>query len=268
MSLKVLVSEDEEPWREHILAETLRRKGYTVRTAASIDETVHILHREFFHIVIVDLSFSEDHTVFEGRRTMQLLKTLEEGTKSIVLTAWGTVDAAVEALKDFQVFDFLQKGKGFEIEKLVSTVKKAADEVKISAMNYRLGIPVETVLCGFRLRDIASTIGEKEGEIRWLVLNLMNEALPAIFSDTQGELIQTGVGRVFKRPFWSRMLGLALVIAFGSPEAAHLFCSDFGTVVKRSNTPKAVGCLLGASDLSFDDFPKPARLRVEHGTEQ
>lgn len=254
MTIKVLVSDDEEIWREDVIGDTLRNLGYDVRTASTIEETIHILHREFFHVVTIDLSFSEDHSIAEGKQTMHLLNSLNEGTKAIVLTGYGTVDMAVEALKEFKVFHFLQKGDSFEERSFIDIVQEAVRQVKIAMINHRLTISPEELVSGFRIHDIASQVGAKETNIKWVILNLVNDVIPAILSEEKGELIRTDSGTLFSRSLWSRMLGEPLRIVFGSRVAIERLSHSADDIVRSNSPENVVGMLIKARDMHFEDF--------------
>lgn len=257
MSIKILVSDDNPTWREVVLGDVLKEQGYIVKTAATIDDTLELINRDFFHVVTVDLMFSKDHSIVEGRRTMELLKKLNEGTKAIVLTGHGTVNLAVESLKEFEVYNFLQKGENeFDDEKFLEVVKNAAKEVTVSAVNYKLTVPVQKIIEGYSLHDLSAKLGEKEGEIRWLLLNMTNDYSPIIFSSKHGELSKNEKGYIFTRNLWSRMIGGAITIMLGSSDALQERLSDETNIIYKTTTDKCAGYVLANRTDGFSSYYK------------
>lgn len=113
---KILVVDDEEGIRSFI-AEVLEMEGYHVTTASDGLEAAQILQNQNFALVITDLRMPR----MTGLELLQKVHTEKPDTLVIVLTAHGTVDVAVEAMK-LGAFDFLQKplGSPGELRKLVS----------------------------------------------------------------------------------------------------------------------------------------------------
>lgn len=103
----ILVVDDDESIR-HALVERIRHWGHLTREAHDGEEALETAAREEFDLVFLDLSMP-------GRGGMEVLKTWAEagyGADVIVLTAHGSVDAAVEAIR-LGAADFLQKPADF-----------------------------------------------------------------------------------------------------------------------------------------------------------
>lgn len=99
----MLVVDDEQYVRDS-LALILTRKSYTVRTAASCEEALSRGVLEGLDAVITDLKMSGD----DGLKLLRELKKESPDLPVILLTAYGTVNSAVEAMKS-GAYDFLQK---------------------------------------------------------------------------------------------------------------------------------------------------------------
>jgi two-component system response regulator FlrC len=100
---RILVVDDEEGIRE-FLVEALELDGHQVHSARDGREALDALARRGYDLVLTDLTMP----VLDG---MQLLRTIREQqpeTQVVVLTAHGSVNKAVEAMKS-GAFDFLQK---------------------------------------------------------------------------------------------------------------------------------------------------------------
>ena len=95
---------DDEPDLRTLYELTLVREGYTVDTAGSVEEAWSLLSERGFSAVITDLRLPDGSG-------LELLQRLEEGgraEKAIVITAYGSPQGAVEALKS-GAYDYLTK---------------------------------------------------------------------------------------------------------------------------------------------------------------
>ena len=100
---RVLVVDDEEGIRTFIAA-VLKGQGMAVTQASDGDEAAAILDKRTFHLVLSDLKMP-------GRDGMAILgkvRAEHPGTEVIILTAHGTVENAVQAMK-LGAFDYLSK---------------------------------------------------------------------------------------------------------------------------------------------------------------
>lgn len=101
--LKILVVDDEEGIRSYI-AEVLEMEGYQVSTAADGEEANRLLQESDYTLLLTDLKMPN----MDGMELLQVVKQRQPNLSVIVLTAHGTVDTAVEAMK-LGAFDFLSK---------------------------------------------------------------------------------------------------------------------------------------------------------------
>ncbi|MBX7055769.1 MAG: sigma-54 dependent transcriptional regulator [Pyrinomonadaceae bacterium] len=113
----ILVVDDEKNQRE-ILETILSGEGYDVTTASSGEAAMKFVETRRFDLVLTDLQMT-------GMSGLDLLRELTNFDKSIIvilLTAHGTVDSAVDALR-LGAFEYLQKP--YDSEKLLETVSRA-----------------------------------------------------------------------------------------------------------------------------------------------
>ena len=78
----------------------LKGEGFETRTAESPKEVVEAVRHGEFDAALIDLNYTRDTT--SGREGLDLLRELTEvdpGLPVIVMTAWGSVDSAVEAMR-------------------------------------------------------------------------------------------------------------------------------------------------------------------------
>jgi two-component system, NtrC family, response regulator AtoC len=100
---RVLVVDDEEGIRE-FLAEVLEGAGHEVTETADGEAALSVLGRLGFDLMITDLKMPG----MSGLTLFERARQLDPNLEVIVLTAHGSVDAAVQAMK-LGAFDFLQK---------------------------------------------------------------------------------------------------------------------------------------------------------------
>lgn len=119
----ILVVDDEKNQRE-ILETILSGEGYDVTTASSGEAAMKFVADRHFDLVLTDLKMT-------GMSGLDLLKELTDFDKSIIvilLTAHGTIDSAVDALR-LGAFEYLQKP--YDSEKLLDTVSRALKKLTI-----------------------------------------------------------------------------------------------------------------------------------------
>src|SRR5436189_2277381 len=117
----ILVVDDEKNQREH-LETILSGEGYAVTTASSGEAAMKFVADRYFDLVLTDLKMT-------GMSGLDLLKQLTDFDRSIIvilLTAHGTIDSAVDALR-LGAFEYLQKP--YDSEKLLDTVSRALNKL-------------------------------------------------------------------------------------------------------------------------------------------
>ncbi len=117
MSDEILVVDD-EPQMLIAIQETLRRKSYQVTTAASGVEALCRMKERFFRLLITDMRMPE----VSGLDLLKKVRATSPQTPVILLTAYGTIENAVEAMKH-GAFDYLLKP--FSSESLEQVVRRA-----------------------------------------------------------------------------------------------------------------------------------------------
>jgi DNA-binding NtrC family response regulator len=113
---------DDEPQMLIAVNETLRRSGYSVTTAGSGMEAIRRLKEKYYQLVITDMRMPE----LSGLDLLRKVKSMAPQTPVILLTAYGTVGNAVDAMRD-GAYDYLLKP--FSSESLESVVRRALDSV-------------------------------------------------------------------------------------------------------------------------------------------
>jgi len=116
---KILVVDDKQMMRDSVAA-TLQRAGYQVITASDGDAALKMMARHRPAAVISDLKMPE----MDGLELLSRIRDADDQLPMVLMTAYGTVDAAVQAMKN-GAFDFIQKP--FEGQQLVMTMRRAIE---------------------------------------------------------------------------------------------------------------------------------------------
>ncbi len=119
VSDRILVVDDEVNMRA-LFKKILSKEGYQVETVSSGDEAVKLLEKDRFDLVVSDLKMPG----MDGFELLKKVKEISPQPPFILLTAYGTVDSAVAAMKQ-GAFDYLTKPVNNDEVKLV--IKKALD---------------------------------------------------------------------------------------------------------------------------------------------
>ena len=132
MPKRILIVDDEPSIRK-VLQAHLRRADYLTRIASDGAEAISILHKENFELLISDLRMPG----VDGMELLGYCRTNFPGLPVILITAHGTVDSAVEAIK-LGAYDYITKP--FDQAELQQIISKAlateeADRAKLGAGN-------------------------------------------------------------------------------------------------------------------------------------
>src|SRR5271166_3436821 len=90
----LLIVEDEAKMRR-LLELNLAEEGYTVLTAADAEAGLNILRQEKIDLIVTDLKLPG----MNGLEFLQAVKRTNATLPVVVMTAYGTVETAVEAMK-------------------------------------------------------------------------------------------------------------------------------------------------------------------------
>jgi two-component system, NtrC family, response regulator PilR len=128
---KILVIDDELFSREYF-QKILEKIGCPVRTASTGIEGVNAFKETIYNLVILDIRLPDA----DGIEILRQIKDMNRLTPVIMVTAYGTVENAVQAMK-LGAFDFLMKPFE-ETEKVLITVKNAIYQGKLERENLLL----------------------------------------------------------------------------------------------------------------------------------
>src|SRR5688572_27635314 len=123
LSRSILVADDDADIRD-ILSETMNSLGSRVITAANGQECLDTVDKEAPELVLLDIEMP----VKNGLEVLKELRQRGRDTTVIMITAYGTVERAVQAMKE-GAFDFITKP--FDLDHIVLVVEKALDRERL-----------------------------------------------------------------------------------------------------------------------------------------
>src|SRR5438067_11704139 len=126
----ILLVEDKESLRR-VLRLTLEHAGYSVTEAADAREAIDDIGRVPHKVVLTDLRMPNG----SGLDVLRASKTADEDVPVVVMTAYGSIDEAVQAMKD-GAHDFLQKP--VDSNHLLLLIGRALEQVRLRADNILL----------------------------------------------------------------------------------------------------------------------------------
>jgi two-component system response regulator AtoC len=126
-SARLLVVDD-DPVTVDLLKEVLSREGYEVSTALSGEEAVTRGTGNLFDLIITDVRMGEK----DGMDVLRFFKKNTPDTTVIIITAFGSIETAIEAIRE-GAYDYISKP--FKLEEIKFTVQRALEQRKLIQEN-------------------------------------------------------------------------------------------------------------------------------------
>jgi two-component system, NtrC family, response regulator HydG len=131
----VLVVDDKEMMRDSV-ASSLQRAGFEVATADRAEAAIERIAQRRPDVVITDLKMPG----MTGIELLERVREIDEELPVVLMTAFGTIETAVEAMR-LGAFDYITKP--FEGDELIITVKRAVSHGRIVRENALLRLEAE-----------------------------------------------------------------------------------------------------------------------------
>ncbi|MFT7623011.1 MAG: DNA-binding NtrC family response regulator [Myxococcota bacterium] len=125
MSEQHVLIVDDTPEIVQLLQLNLARHGYAITTAGTGAEALRVLKDGFHGIVILDLNLPD----YRELELFHQVRKVNEGLPIIIITAYGTIDMAIEAIR-LGAFDFLTKTEAF-LERVYVSTKNAFRQLEL-----------------------------------------------------------------------------------------------------------------------------------------
>ncbi|MGQ9695720.1 MAG: sigma-54-dependent transcriptional regulator [Thermodesulfobacteriota bacterium] len=127
---KILIIDDEESMR-HMLSLILKKEGYEVIAANGGKEALELVSSISFDFILSDIIMPE----MDGLELLQALKDRKVESTIIMMSAYGTINTAVEAMKR-GAYDYISKP--FRPDEALMALRKAEERESLRQENIRL----------------------------------------------------------------------------------------------------------------------------------
>ena len=124
-NFKILVVDDEIQYQE-VINMILQSEGYKTKVASSGEEALEILKKEEFHLVLTDLKMNG----MDGIHLLEEIKNNYTNTYVMLITGFGTIKNAVEAMKKGAFGYFIKGSNPGDLLREIEKVKKECESTK------------------------------------------------------------------------------------------------------------------------------------------
>jgi DNA-binding NtrC family response regulator len=146
--ISILIVDDEESVRDSLL-NWFKEDGYQVDCSENAKKALLMLESNSYDIILADIKMPG----MDGLEMLRRIKAMKNETIIIVMTAFATVDTAVQALKD-GAFDYVTKP--FDPDDLSHLIRNATKQISLTEENEVLKKKV------ISLEDIEDLVGNSE----------------------------------------------------------------------------------------------------------
>jgi DNA-binding NtrC family response regulator len=146
--ISILIVDDEESVRDS-LYNWFIEDGYRVECAENAKKALSLLENELFDIILADIKMPG----MDGLEMLRRIKLIKSDSIVIVMTAFATVDTAVQALKD-GAYDYVTKP--FDPDDLSHLIRNASKQISLAEENENLKMKVVS------LENVEDLIGRSE----------------------------------------------------------------------------------------------------------
>ncbi len=130
MAFRVLVAEDEDITRKHLLS-ALREEKYDVEGTGNGLDALGMIENDSFDVLITDIKMPR----MDGLELLAKVKNISPETEVIVITGFGSINSAVDAMKN-GADDYLPKP--FDLDELVLKVNRLREQKALKRENVAL----------------------------------------------------------------------------------------------------------------------------------
>jgi response regulator RpfG family c-di-GMP phosphodiesterase len=155
---RVLIVDDEKFIRD-ILADFLGMEGYHVRTAEDGAAALNELNHAHYDLIISDLKMPR----MGGIELLEAIGTAAPNALTVIMTGFGTVETAIDAMKR-GAYDYILKP--FKVEEVIHVVQRGLEKQRLSAENLRLKEALslykvsEAIAASLSLDEVLATVGD------------------------------------------------------------------------------------------------------------
>ena len=170
-NLSILIVDDELSVRDS-LSNWFMEDGYTVETAEDAKVALKKIESSQFHIILLDIKLPG----MDGLELNRRIKSINDEVIVIIMTAFASVDSAVQALKD-GAYDYVCKP--FDPDAVTHIIRNASQSIQLSQENLSLQDRIKSLV------NVDDIIGESES-----ILNVLEQV--RVVADTDSTVIIRG----------------------------------------------------------------------------
>jgi len=220
-SARIVIADDQADVVE-ALRLLLKPEGYQIDTADSPGAVLRLLERRDYDVVLMDLNYARDTTSGqEGLDLVSEIRATDDATPLVVMTAWGSVPLAVEAMRR-GARDFIQKP--WDNERLLTILRTQTELGRALRQTTRLeaqtqilqadGLPklIAQAPSMQPVLQIVARVGPSDANVMILGENgtgkgVVAQALHAVSPRTNRAMVTVNAGGVSEGVFESELFG-------------------------------------------------------------
>ena len=134
---RLLIIDDEANMR-HMLSTVLKKAGYQVETAADGAEGLEMIQQSPYDFILCDIKMPK----MDGMEFLKLSRDRIGGATVIMMSAYGSIDTAIDAMKS-GAYDYISKP--FKTDEVYLTLKKAEERERLKAENRLLKARIQKI---------------------------------------------------------------------------------------------------------------------------
>ncbi len=221
---RILIVDDEQQWRKE-LVETLKRGEFHVDSVSRASEALDQLMAASYHLIVLDIRLDHaDQSNIEGIELLEEMnkRGLDEVTKVIMLSAYGTKEHMRTSFRKYNVVDFLSK-EDFDNQIFLEIVrqvlsKKVHINLSLNIHWDELSGPKQAIE-NLKLEgnsDISDPIVQSSLAIE------LEDLLCRLFHEAESIIVRpmapgySGTGVLYVEPFYTTAGGRPVVVKFGN----------------------------------------------------
>jgi two-component system response regulator AtoC len=144
---KTLLIIDDEDNMRHMLTALLRKSGYRIDAAADGDEGLEKVKNAAYDYILCDIKMPRK----DGMAFLKEAREHVESSTIIMMSAYGTIDMAVDAMK-LGAYDFISKP--FKPDEVYLSLKKAEERERLKKENLRLKERIQEISADFQFGNM------------------------------------------------------------------------------------------------------------------
>ncbi len=174
---RVLIIDDEKNMR-HLLRTMLEKDGYGVAEATDGVEGLQQLEQSSFDFVLCDIKMPR----MDGMAFLKRAKKSQPDKTYVMMSAYGTVETALEAMKE-GAYDYISKP--FKTDEVLLTLKKAEERERLKEENLRLRSRVKEIDAKYSFENIVAR-SEAMGRVFELVQKVADHKTTVLITGESG----------------------------------------------------------------------------------